>query len=353
MAKTEDVLKLAKDLIKIESVKTKPEKLQETIDYVKKFLKTEKASIREFNFAKKPSIIVTPKGKTNASLFFLIHLDVVEAEKSQFKPVVKHGKLYGRGAGDMKTNAAIALQVFKETYKNHSVGLIITTDEEMGGFSGAKKLSTKIMPKLVIGTEPSGNGIVVKEKGILWLKIMAIGKSCHSSRPWLGKNAIDSLISDLQKIKKFFRKVNAKNHWNPTVNIGLISGGDTPNKVPDKAEATIDIRYTERFNVSEFLKKLKSLGIDFKVLEKEPLMINQKNNPYILKLLRTFSKNSGRNAKLVSEDGASDGRFFTQLKTPAVMLGIPCLTIHGKEENIKISEIQKYYKTYKEIADQF
>lgn len=353
MAVTGRLLKTAKDLISIESVKSRPEKLKECIAYAKKFFKGQNVRFQEFEFAEKPSIVVTAKRRKNAGLFFLIHLDVVEAEKRQFKPAVKKGMLFGRGSGDMKTNAAIAMHAFKETFANHSVGLIITTDEEIGGFNGAEKIAGKVKPEFVIGTEPTQNGVVVKEKGILLLKIKASGKAAHGSRPWLGENAIEKLMKDLQAIGKLFKKASARNYWIPTMNIGKISGGDAANKVPDSAKALVDIRFTENFRKKEFLGKLKRLKIDFEILENEPLMETKKSNYFVQKLARIHSRNSGRKIHAIKENGASDGRFFSARGIPTVMLGIPCLSIHGSEESINVSEIQKIYKTYREIAEQF
>src|SRR3989339_275018 len=81
------------------------------------------------------------------------------------------------------------------------------------------------------------------------------GKAAHASRPWLGENAIENLLQIYQEIKKKFAKVEPE-MWKPTVNIGKIEGGNSPNKIPDYAEALIDIRFPEDFDKDKFMQEV-------------------------------------------------------------------------------------------------
>lgn len=352
MAKVNEIVRTASGLIAIESVKARPEKLKQAIDYVKGFLKGEKVELQEFCFNEKPSLIVTPKGKKNAKLFFLIHLDVVEAEPKQFKPFVRNGKLFGRGSADMKASAAIALHVFKElSHARHSVGLIATTDEEIGGINGAGMLAGKVRPEFIIGTEPTEGHITIKHKGTLWLKIIEAGKACHGSMPWLGENAIEKLIARLHEIKALFKETTPKDRWKPTINIGAINGGDAPNRVPDRAEAKLDIRFAEGFDAKAFLKKLKKKGIKFEVIDQGGMLATSEGNELVKKLQAIYGKQLGKLPALSKEHGASDGKFFAGV--PCVMLGLPGWNYHGLNEFIKLKDIPSIYKTYREFAEEF
>ncbi|NIU59932.1 MAG: peptidase dimerization domain-containing protein, partial [Phycisphaerae bacterium] len=78
-------------------------------------------------------------------------------------------------------------------------GVMITADEEIGGANGARQALKEIKAEFCIALDGGGlNKIVIKEKGIVKLKLIARGKTAHGARPWLGENAIENLINDYQ-----------------------------------------------------------------------------------------------------------------------------------------------------------
>ena len=134
--------------------------------------------------------------KTRPKKFKIIlnaHLDVVSGREEQYKPYEKDGKLFGRGAIDMKGAAAVEILVFKEVAKrvSYPLALQLVTDEEIGGFCGTKyQIEKGVRADFVIAGEPTDFGVNNKAKGIIWLKIKTKGKSAHGAYPWRGKNAL-------------------------------------------------------------------------------------------------------------------------------------------------------------------
>ena len=341
------ITKLTTELIKFQTTKENSQELKKCVDFIAKQLPKHLHITKGINKGK-PYLIASVKKTKKPKLLFTGHLDVVEAEAEQFKPKIKKGKIFGRGSLDMKAGAAIVIQLIKEE-KQKDIALMLTTDEEIGGEDGIGYLSKTWNPGLVIATEPSEQKITIKEKGVLNLKIKAKGKSAHGSRPWEGDNAIEKLIQNYPKIKKMFPKTN-KNKWQITMNLGLIKGGEAYNKIPDKAELGLDIRYTEKDDVNKLIKKIKKIkGIQVEVTNKQPMLNTDEKNPYVQKLKQAAQKVTKQKMKFKKETGASDIRYFAQKKVPAVDFGIIGKNMHGKNEWASIKSMEKIYKILKEF----
>lgn len=185
----------------------------------------------------------------NPKLWLAGHLDVVPGTPEDFKPRIQGGKLYGRGAYDMKYGVAVfiaILQELGEDLAHYDLGLMLTTDEEVGGFNGSGHLAelgytskTMLLPECGIPWNMEAGA-----KSITWWNIESQGKAAHAAYNWLGASAIDQLLEYLQIMKANFPQEpcgDAAHHHN-TINIGTITGGHATNQVADVASATLDIR---------------------------------------------------------------------------------------------------------------
>jgi len=157
--------------------------------------------------------------KTRPNNFKIIlnaHLDVVSGRKEQYKPYEKDGKLFGRGAIDMKGAAAVEILVFKEIAKkvSYPLALQLVTDEEIGGFCGTKyQIEKGVRADFVIAGEPTDFGVNNKAKGIIWLKIKTKGKAAHGAYPWRGKKClIDTILKFICGVKLYI--INALDVYN-------------------------------------------------------------------------------------------------------------------------------------------
>jgi succinyl-diaminopimelate desuccinylase len=178
------IVKLTSSLIRFKSIKSEPSELKRIIDFIAKYYANDAVVIQRFNKNNKPTIVVLPKGTKKPKVFFLSHADVVEAENEKdFMPAVKGNRLFGRGSADMKSGLAVSMLVFKNYYATKPVGLIVTTDEEIGGFDGAGVVAKQFSSDLVIACESSNLDVVMKEKGVFWVRLIAQGKACHGSMP--------------------------------------------------------------------------------------------------------------------------------------------------------------------------
>ena len=210
-----------------------------------------------------PSLIITTKQTKTPLLWLAAHLDVVPGSPAVFEAETKAGgRLYGRGAFDMKFAAACYIKLLKELgadLKNYDLGVMLTTDEEIGGLNGVGHLVKEgYSSKLVFLPDGGKNWQIEKAaKGVWHALVESRGVSAHGSRPWLGRNAIDQLMNFVNAARKFFPKepCSRKNHYHSTLNVGVIEGGRAVNQVPDSASARLDIRFISDRDQQKIKKK--------------------------------------------------------------------------------------------------
>jgi len=347
----QDIVTLTSMLMRFRSVKDNPSELKKIIDFVSGFFKGDGLVIKRFVKNNKHSVVILPKGVRKPKLFFLCHADVVEADSKDFIPKIKGGNLFGRGSADMKSGLAIAMLLLKK-HKHKPIGLMVTTDEEIGGADGAGLLSKKYSADFIIATECSDLRIVNKEKGVFWVKLIATGKSCHSSRPWDGMNAADLLIESYSHIRKVLPQLK-KEAWKTTMNLGLFNAGKAPNIVPGEAEMVLDIRYTEDYNTKRLERIIKGAvgkNIKVEVLSRVPLLNNKKNDINIASLGKSIARVLKKKPELVGEHGASDARFFAG-KAACVMFGPYGYSLHGKDEHVNIKSCRKCYAVLEKMVE--
>ena len=343
-----DLVDLTKSLVRFKSMLSRPDEIHKCIDFIEGFLKDAGATCKRIECDGVPSIAALPKTDF-APVLLMSHIDVVDAPDELFEPVEKNGKLYGRGSFDDKYAAALSMILFREHLSKARkegrgqgdlpLGILITGDEEAGGFKGAKEALKTIRTDFCIALD-GGNvrKIVTKEKGVLRLKLISRGKAAHGSRPWLGENAIEKLFEDYQVIKSFFRDEDPE-HWHRTINFGLIHAGKSVNQVPDVAEAVFDIRYTEKDDVDGLVNQMRQKIKGELLMElKEPLFLGGES-PY-LDLLLAISKGT----TLGFEHGASDARFLQEHGMPGIVWGPDGdLTAHAYDEHVNLDSFYELY----------
>ena len=211
---------------------------------------------RYFEFSPgRSTLVATLEGSGGRPIGFTGHLDTVPLGSAgwthdPFAGVVDDGRLYGRGASDMK--AAVAAMVIA-TLRHAGTGsrgggivLIITAGEETS-CEGARHLAGAIdlrgmVGALVVG-EPTSNQPVIAHKGCVRYRIAARGVSAHGSMPDQGVNAIHRIAEVVQRLRSFdFRTGPHPLLGAPTLNIGTIAGGSGINLVADAAEIGVDVR---------------------------------------------------------------------------------------------------------------
>lgn len=169
-----------------------------------------------------------------------------------FDPVVKDGKLYGRGACDMKGPDACILQAVKELSKSplkRQLTVAFTAGEDTGGWYVTRVLSDKLITKndAMCGVipEPSLMEIIPTHKGGGGAEILIHGRAAHSSRPELGINANQKAADFLLALRELQAELDETRHpllGPSTVECTMMTGGFKANIIPDQARLTINTR---------------------------------------------------------------------------------------------------------------
>jgi succinyl-diaminopimelate desuccinylase len=354
----EEETKILKDLITFktyEGYENKKNEVDKLYKYVKKYLG--KNYIYKYVVSNnQPSLIAYKNTAQKANIVLQAHIDVVPGNDNQFIPVVKKNKLYGRGASDMKFALASYLVVLKELRKeNHSIALWLTADEEIGGFDGIRYLlnTKKLSCKFCILPDGTNNWSVTTEaKGVLHFLLKSQGKSAHGSKPWLGENAIETLLKAYPKLKKELHVKKNKSHWHNTLNIGKIEGGVATNSVPETATVFCDYRFTSLYSLNSIRKILKNFAVKNNLLYEEKVAGNayslDMKNPLVKEYLRIMRENSIP-FEYAKDHGSSDARFFAEKNIPAFLLKPICGGDHSDKEWIDLSSL----KTFTFLLKQF
>jgi acetylornithine deacetylase/succinyl-diaminopimelate desuccinylase-like protein len=354
------MLKILRKLVSFESTPQNLKEKKRGIFWILNFLKKFPLKLKYFEFSGHPSLVALTQSK-EPKIFLAAHLDVVPASSNLFNLKIKNGKIFGRGVFDMKFAIACYLKLVEELkndLKKINLGIMITSDEETGGFFGIKKLIEKgFKSKVVFLPDGGSNWKIVKEaKGAWHLKVKFFGKSAHGSRPWEGKGANEKLIEFLKEFKKFFPKepCKIKNHWHRTLTIGKIEGGKATNQVSDFAQAFLDIRFLNEDERKKIKTKLNELKKEFRFKIEEIALAQSYQidleNKYVKTFLEILKEKLKVKPNFSFSYGSSDARFFLEKKIPVILVRPEGGGHHSEKEWIKIEGLEKFYSVLKEFV---
>ncbi|MFH1398566.1 MAG: M20 family metallopeptidase [Candidatus Woesearchaeota archaeon] len=352
-----ELTELTKKLIGYKTTADQPEELKRCIDFVERYFEGCNVFVKRYEKNQKHSIVVTLKKTKRPELFLIAHADVVPADDADFSPKVKGRRLYGRGALDDKSSVAIIMGMIKQYSKQQKkpdIGVMITTDEEIGSKNGVEYLVNKVGYRCKFCIVLDGGHkyeIVTKEKGALGVKLSVQGKEAHGSMPWKGENSIEKLLEEYIRLKKRFPKTTKTDRWKPTINLGMIKGGRVLNQVPGFAEMWLDIRYTDdKFKkmILGYMKKIR--GVKCEILGDALILTTNENNEYVVALEATMKSSLGA-AKISREHGATDARFFGAKGIPAVLILPSGSNVHASNEYVEIASQEEVYWMLKDFID--
>ncbi|MDX6593458.1 MAG: succinyl-diaminopimelate desuccinylase [Gaiellales bacterium] len=354
-----DELALAERLISYDT--SNPEGIAGSMGFLKGWLEGQGIAHRQYDVNGLPAIVAAV-GEGPATLIWNAHVDVVPGRQEQFSPWRVDGRLYGRGAYDMKGAlagmlAALAdLSAARDSISGVKVKLLIVPDEESEEDSTRQKASSVLaeeghVGEFVICGEPTDLEIGIQSKGVLVLRIDVEGRAAHGSTPWLGDNAVLKAIDLYQRIHELpFARGRSELYERPSVNIGRIQGGDVVNKVPDHCRIDVDIRYLPNQDPHEVLRQVRGLGAEVTPIYELPPATLDPGDPHVRALSETVREVKGTAALAVGRDGASDAVFFLERGIPAVEFGPTGAGHHGPEEYVEIESLARYRRILAEFA---
>ena len=215
----------------------------------------------------------TDAPEASRTVIFEAHQDTVPTDNMTIDPFaarVENGRLYGRGACDIKGGMAAMLAAFARVVRDRPSGaarvaMACTVDEEHT-FLGVQRLAQGDLRGRFAGllgavvAEPTQLRIVDTHKGAVRWDLLTSGRSCHSSRPELGVNAIYRMAGLLPLVERYAEELRASRSdprlGPPTLSVGRIEGGTSVNTVPDRCRVEIDRRLLPGENAAAALEHL-------------------------------------------------------------------------------------------------
>jgi acetylornithine deacetylase len=392
---TLDVVQTARDLVSIASVNPMGRPLEgpEFFEYrVTEYLETffERLGLawqRQHVAEKRDNIIARldgaiPPSEGGAVILWEAHQDTVPVDGmtiDPWDPVIRDGRLYGRGSCDIKGGMAAMLTALARLSAERppdlpTIVMACTVNEEHG-YTGATALTKlwltperSIMPRrpdACVVAEPTDLNVVVSHKGTARWRLNTIGRSCHSSMPDRGNNAIYQMARVASALERYATEITPRIPADPlcgavTLSVGTINGGLSVNTVPDRCTIEIDRRVipgeTPKQAYEQVCRYLEDCEGLRATIEHEPLLmaglpLAATHNVPVAERLSTVARElTGRGAKVGVAYG-TDAAKFADAGVPSVVFGPGSIAqAHTADEWLPIDELHQAVDVLCEFA---
>jgi acetylornithine deacetylase/succinyl-diaminopimelate desuccinylase-like protein len=389
---TVDVVKLLCDLVAIPSVNPMGRAVQgdefyesRMTDYLQDFFEQLGLPWQRQTIGPKQDNIVArldgDRGAGGGVLMFEAHQDTVPVDGMiipPWTPAIREGRVYGRGACDIKGGMACMLAVLARLARQRptdrpTLVMACSVNEEYG-FSGAKQIprlwqsgDSPVFPQppdAAIVTEPTLLDVVVAHKGTVRWYCHTHGRAAHSSQPERGDNAVYRMARVLSRLEHYATEIlpTVGEHplvGRPTLSVGLISGGISVNTVPDRCTIEIDRRLLPGEDAQEAWQAVRAflqtqLGADFPITHDPPYHasggLNDADNGRLATALCDAAIACGHSAHRLGVPYGTDAPAFAGAGVPTVVFGPGSLAqAHTIDEWIAIDQLQAAV----EILDRF
>lgn len=305
-------------------------------------------------------------------LVFSGHVDTVPLGRGEwttppFDGMVRDGRLYGRGASDMKSGIAAfivaARRLARRPTRNADILLIISSGEETG-CEGVLRLvgdgSLDGAFGAMIVAEPTDARPMLGHKGALWLSLITSGVTAHGSMPQTGVNAVVGAARLIERLLQFDFGVEAHPVMgSPTLNIGTIHGGMNINSVPDQAIVGVDIRTVAGLSTGETLSSLRRfVGEDVQI---EPIIsmdcvFTDIDAPFIRMVYSTIETMTGSAPAPATASYFSDASVLTKAfgSPPTLIMGPGAMAMaHQADEYCEIEKLYFCVDAFTRIASTY
>jgi len=308
-------------------------------EYVAHFLAGMGADVERQEIAPaRPNVIGRIQTGARTTLLLEAHLDTVHADGMEiepFTPLVREGRLYGRGACDTKGSLAAFLFALREVFRKpgaarHNVIFVAVADEEFR-FRGAQEAMARgLRADFGIVGEPTRLRIVRAHKGVTRWKITASGTAAHSAYPDRGTNAIYRMSPVISRLEEYAgslsRGPSHEGLGTGSLSIGVIEGGQAVNVVPDRCRIEIDRRTLPGETTEDVLGPVRSLvhdlpGIDIETPYLDVPGMDVPETSGVVHLLGSAIRSVLGTAIIETASYATDAGVYSRHGIPSVVFG--------------------------------
>jgi acetylornithine deacetylase/succinyl-diaminopimelate desuccinylase family protein len=289
-----------------------------------------------------------------------------------FEPVIRDGRMYGRGSCDTKAGLAAMMHAVASLHSTGhkpecEVWMVAAADEEYS-FRGVSKLCEHLKADAAIVAEPTELRPVIASKGVLRWKVCTTGKAAHSSKPHLGVNAIVQMARVIQAFEKGAAALEGNVHpllGPATLNIGVIRGGVQVNFVPDHCEIEVDRRLLPGEKATEvlagyqtMLNRLHEDDRAMRVCMEPPMLLDEAlETPSDAMVARTAAevlRNMGLPGELVGVPYGSDASKLSRHGVPSIIFGPGSIDLaHAAVEYVECDHVIQAEEFYRGFLKRF
>ncbi len=295
------------------------------------------------------------------------------------------GRIYGRGAIDMKGGDAALMTAFLVMAEHRSewhgrITLTLVSDEETGAKFGSEHLAAycpEVQGDMVLSAEPSGAGLVrFGEKGASRLTFTARGLSGHSPVPSMGRNANHLLMDFLADLRSLAGPYGGTPPWlhdmaakigptfdamfgpgaaryilETTVNVGVLRGGEKDSLIPYHAEAWVDVRMPFGFTHAAVMDEVRVRlerhpHIECEVRHWRDPNFTDPAHPLVQTMADSVTAVRGAPVELSCSLGGTDCRFWRRRGTPCVVYGPTPHNIAAPDEYVEVADLVTVAKAH-------
>lgn len=347
---------------------------QEIAGFVADWCRDRSLDVRNVDADGRPSVIAVARGTGGGrSLILNGHLDTVGVAgmDDPFRPRVEAGRMYGRGAGDMKASVAAMMAALASAQSMNLRGDVVMTavaDEEAYSVGTTAVLDSGVTADAAIVTEPTDGEVLVAHKGFVWADVITQGRAAHGSRPVDGIDAITKMGAFLQGLGNLQAELENQSGdpllGTGSVHASVIAGGREMSSYPATCRLGVERRTvpgeTARSVISELediAERCRHADPDFRatidlIFERRPFSIDAGHE--IVELVRAVAeRRSGCKPRVAGSAGWMDAALLSERSIPTVIYGPAGGGFHGDDEWVDVASIETCAEVLAEVAKAF
>jgi succinyl-diaminopimelate desuccinylase len=387
------LLKVLKDLVAFKTVAPPGSYYHEIVDYLVPIFRemgfrTEKLVMPQEVFESRcedkrlrgdrANLIASLDVGAKETMVIYTHLDVVPPGEGwstdPFQLTEKEGKVYGRGVSDSKGEVAALIAALEALLKQkgnlkYNLKVMLTTDEEVGGYSGLCYLTDleKVKGDCMLCMDGFSDDLVIGSNGMITWEVMVRGVSAHSASGFLGVNAVEralpimSALMELKGAVQSRRSALAANsslesmgiaNLMPVLNVTMINGGIKENIIPDKCVLRGDRRVIPEETMEEAMAELErairhlDVDLELRFFPGYPPMSVNPDHSFVSLIKEAVEKGMGFLPRLSGTQGSLDQAYATEkTKIPTCVYGVGRQlesNIHARDENVRITDLEGF-----------
>jgi succinyl-diaminopimelate desuccinylase len=316
------------------------------------------------------------RGTEHPVVCFAGHTDVVptgplhEWHSDPFVPTIREGKLFGRGAADMKSSIAAfvaATEIFVKERPQHSgsIAFLLTSDEEGPALDGTVRVveilkrRNELIDYCIVGEPTSvdalGDMLKNGRRGSLSGNLVVRGIQGHVAYPHLARNPVHELAPALAELAKLQWDKGNEDFPPTTWQVSNVRAGTgAANVIPGTVEVDFNFRFSTESTEASLKNRVESIlkkhGLDYTIrwtLGAKPFL--SKRGKLAQTVMAAAKRHTGRSAELSTTGGTSDARFIIDICPEIIEFGPVNASIHKLNEHIELDELEVLPRIYLDI----